>query len=81
KRDAFPMSLVEKARKDRAQGRLKRKQEKVDEINAELNPVITIEQNKGAELLHGLCMNGLKKKEEVEEIAVFPSDLKRMKRA
>ncbi|MCL7779173.1 Mu transposase C-terminal domain-containing protein, partial [Pasteurella multocida] len=42
KRDAFPMSLVEKARKDRAQGRLKRKQEKVDEINAELNPVITI---------------------------------------
>ncbi|EPE67417.1 Mu transposase C-terminal domain-containing protein, partial [Pasteurella multocida] len=38
KRDAFPMSLVEKARKDRAQGRLKRKQEKVDEINAELNP-------------------------------------------
>ncbi|MCL7838803.1 Mu transposase C-terminal domain-containing protein, partial [Pasteurella multocida] len=72
KRDAFPMSLVEKARKDRAQGRLKRKQEKVDEINAELNPVITIEQNKGAELLHGLCMNGLKKKEEVEEIAVFP---------
>ncbi|MDC4236333.1 Mu transposase C-terminal domain-containing protein, partial [Pasteurella multocida] len=46
KRDAFPMSLVEKARKDRAQGRLKRKQEKVDEINAELNPVITIEQNK-----------------------------------
>ncbi|MDX3889554.1 Mu transposase C-terminal domain-containing protein, partial [Pasteurella multocida] len=67
KRDAFPMSLVEKARKDRAQGRLKRKQEKVDEINAELNPVITIEQNKGAELLHGLCMNGLKKKEEVEE--------------
>ncbi|HDR1429939.1 TPA: transposase, partial [Pasteurella multocida] len=29
KRDAFPMSLVEKARKDRAQGRLKRKQEKV----------------------------------------------------
>ncbi|MCL7785497.1 Mu transposase C-terminal domain-containing protein [Pasteurella multocida] len=81
KRDAFPMSLVEKARKDRVQGRLKRKQEKVDEINAELNPVITIEQNKGAELLHGLCMNGLKKKEEVEEIAVFPSDLKRMKRA
>lgn len=81
KRDAFPMSLVEKARKDRAQGRLKRKQEQVDEINAELNPVLTIEQNQGAELLHGLRMNGLKKKEEVEEIAVFPSDLKRMKRA
>ncbi|HDR1912025.1 TPA: transposase [Pasteurella multocida] len=81
KRDAFPMSLVEKARKDRAQGRLKRKQEQVDEINAELNPVITIEHNQGAELLHGLRMNGLKKKEEVEEIAVFPSDLKRMKRA
>lgn len=81
KRDAFPMSLVEKARKDRAQGRLKRKQEQVDEINAELNPVLTIEQNQGAELLHGLRMNGLKKKEELEEIAVFPSDLKRMKRA
>ncbi|HHE3720172.1 TPA: Mu transposase C-terminal domain-containing protein [Pasteurella multocida] len=81
KRDAFPMSLVEKARKDRAQGRLKRKQEQVDEINAELNPVLTIEHNQGAELLHGLRMNGLKKKEEVEEIAVFPSDLKRMKRA
>lgn len=81
KRDAFPMSLVEKARKDRAQGRLKRKQEQVDEINAELNPVLTIEHNQGAELLHGLRMNGLKKKEEMEEIAVFPSDLKRMKRA
>ncbi|HDR1252733.1 TPA: transposase [Pasteurella multocida] len=80
KRDAFPMSFVEKARKERHQRRAKLKQEQLDEINAELNPVITIEHNQGAELLHGLRMNGLKKKEEVE-IAVFPSDLKRMKRA
>ncbi|HDR1365489.1 Mu transposase C-terminal domain-containing protein [Pasteurella multocida] len=81
KRDAFPMSFVEKARKERHQRRAKLKQEQLDEINAELNPVITIEQNQGAELLHGLRMNGLKQKEKVEEIAVFPSDLKRMKRA
>lgn len=80
KRDAFPMSFVEKARKERHQRRAKLKQEQLDEINAELNPVITIEHNQGAELLHSLRMNGLKKKEEVE-IAVFPSDLKRMKRA
>ncbi|MDA5607117.1 Mu transposase C-terminal domain-containing protein [Pasteurella multocida] len=81
KRDAFPMSFVEKARKERHQRRAKLKQEQLDEINAELNPVLTIDQKQGAELLHGLRMNGLKKKEEVEEIAVFPSDLKRMKRA
>ncbi|HII3694549.1 TPA: Mu transposase C-terminal domain-containing protein [Pasteurella multocida] len=81
KRDAFPMSFVEKARKERHQRRAKLKQEQLDEINAELNPVITIEHKQGAELLHGLRMNGLKKKEEMEEIAVFPSDLKRMKRA
>ncbi|MFC1059527.1 Mu transposase C-terminal domain-containing protein [Pasteurella multocida] len=81
KRDAFPMSFVEKARKERHQRRAKLKQEQLDEINAELNPVLTIEQKQGAELLHGLRMNALKKNEEVEDIAVFPSDLKRMKRA
>lgn len=80
-REAFPVAMLEQQRKERHQRRSKLKERQLAEINAELNPVITIEQNKGAELLHGLCMNGLKKKEEVEEIAVFPSDLKRMKRA
>lgn len=43
KRDAFLMSFVEKTRKERHQRRMKLKQEQLDEINAELNPVLTIE--------------------------------------
>lgn len=43
KRDAFPLPFVEQQRKARHNRRLKLKMEQVDEINAELNPVITIE--------------------------------------
>lgn len=43
KRDAFPVAFVEKSRKERTNRRLKNAMEKVDEINAESNPVITIE--------------------------------------
>ena len=51
KRDAFPVAFVEQQRKARHQRRLKLKMEQVDEINAELNPVITIEHQQGFELL------------------------------
>ncbi|THA10464.1 Mu transposase C-terminal domain-containing protein [Rodentibacter pneumotropicus] len=51
KRDAFPVSFVEKTRKERHARRAKLKQEQLDEINAELNPVITIEHQQGFELL------------------------------
>ena len=43
KRDAFPMPYVEKTRQARHARRAKLKQEQLDEINAELNPIITIE--------------------------------------
>ncbi|SUU37371.1 phage transposase [Actinobacillus seminis] len=43
KRDAFPMPYVEKTRQERHARRAKLKQEQLDEINAELNPIITIE--------------------------------------
>lgn len=43
KRAAFPEAFVEKSRKDRANRQMKLKQEQVDEIQAELNPVRTIE--------------------------------------
>ncbi|VEB25734.1 phage transposase [Actinobacillus lignieresii] len=43
KRAAFPEAFVDKARKERASRRMKLKQEQVDEIQAELNPVRTIE--------------------------------------
>lgn len=43
KRAAFPEAFVEKARRERANRRMKLKQEQVDEIQAELNPVRTIE--------------------------------------
>ncbi|EFA28228.1 usher protein [Haemophilus influenzae HK1212] len=43
KRDAFPMPFVEKTRQERHARRAKLKQEQLDEINVELNPIITIE--------------------------------------
>lgn len=43
KRDAFPMPYVEKTRQARHARRAKLKQEQLDEIHAELNPIITIE--------------------------------------
>lgn len=51
KRDSFPVAFVEKSRKERTNRRLKNAMEKVDEINAESNPVITIEHQEGFELL------------------------------
>ena len=51
KRDAFPMPFVEKVRRERHANRAKLKQEQLDEINAELNPIITIEHQQGFELL------------------------------
>ena len=51
KRDAFPLPFVEKVRKERHARRAKLKQEQLDEINAELNPIITIEHQQGFELL------------------------------
>lgn len=51
KRDAFPVTFVEKTRKERHARRAKLKQEQLDEINAELNPIITIEHQEGFELL------------------------------
>ena len=44
KRDAFPQAFIEKAREDRGKRRMKLKQEQIDEIQAELNPIRTIEQ-------------------------------------
>ena len=43
KRDAFPMPFVEKTRQERSDRRLKNVLEKADEIQAERNPVVTIE--------------------------------------
>lgn len=43
KRDAFPMPFVEKTRQERHARRAKLKQEQLDEIHEELNPIITIE--------------------------------------
>lgn len=78
KRDAFPMSFVEKTRKERHQRRMKLKQEQLDEINAELNPVLTIEHKESADWLHQLRINKQNEwEEDAEEIAVFPSEMKR----
>lgn len=43
KRDAFPQAFMDKSREDRGKRRMKLKQEQIDEIQAELNPVRTIE--------------------------------------
>lgn len=51
KRDAFPMPFVEKTRQERHARRAKLKQEQLDEIHEELNPIITIEHQQGFELL------------------------------
>lgn len=43
-RAAFPQAFVDKAREERFNRRMKLKQEQIDEIQAELNPIRTIEQ-------------------------------------
>ena len=53
------------------------KQEQLDEINAELNPVISIAHNQGAELLHGLRTKQTARFDDGEEIALLPSELRR----
>lgn len=77
KRAAFAEAFVDKARQARHQRRMKLKQEQVDEINAELNPVISIEHKESADWLHQIRVKGSSEWEEVEEIAVFPSEMKR----
>ena len=80
KRDAFPMSFVEKSRQERHQRRAKLKQEQLDEINAELNPVISIAHNQGAELLHGLRAKQVTRFDDEEEIPLLPSEMRRQQR-
>lgn len=77
KRDAFPMSFVEKSRQERHQRRAKLKQEQLDEINAELNPAISITHDTGAELLHSLRTKQVSRFDDDEEIALLPSELRR----
>ena len=78
KRDAFPETFVEKARKERAKRRMKLKQEQVDEIQAELNPIQAIEHDDGADLLHSMRMVNRWGDDE-KEIAILPSELRKQK--
>lgn len=50
-REAFPVAMVEQQRKERHKRRANLKQQQLDEINAELNPVLTIEQKNDFSLL------------------------------
>ncbi|HGO5822552.1 TPA: Mu transposase C-terminal domain-containing protein [Mannheimia haemolytica] len=50
-REAFPVAMVEQERKKRHQRRTNLQQRKLDEINQELNPVLTIEQKNDFSLL------------------------------
>lgn len=73
KRAAFAEAFVDKARQARHQRRMKLKQEQVDEIRAEANPVITIEHQPSTDLLHGL--NQVIKQKNEERVAILPSEL------
>lgn len=70
KRAAFPETMMEQSRKARAKHRLKPLLEKVDEVQAELNPVIQLERN---DLLHGISQNLVKPQKE--RLAMLPSEL------
>ncbi|MDH3001206.1 transposase [Chelonobacter oris] len=70
KRAAFPVEFVERKRVERHNRRLKLKQAQAEEINAELNPVLTIERN---DLLHGMSQNLIKQPKE--RLAMLPSEL------
>ncbi len=63
-REAFPVAMVEQQRKERHKRRANLKQQQLDEINAELNPVLTIEQKNDFSLL----ATARKPKKEVEPI-------------
>ncbi|MBE2895487.1 DDE-type integrase/transposase/recombinase [Pasteurellaceae bacterium HPA106] len=71
KRAAFPETLVEKSRKERANRRMQLKQEQISEIQAELNPTITIEHH-NTDLLSGF--NNIKL-QQAEKIPMLPSEL------
>ena len=77
KKAAFPVPMVEQQRENRAKGRLNRIKHRENEILDELNPVITIEHQQGAELLHGLRTKQVNRFDEDEEIALLPSELRR----
>lgn len=77
KRDAFPRSVREMAQEKALQAAIKRKEAQIANKKALFNPVVTIEHNEGAALLKGLRMHAIKPKERMEEIAVFPSELRR----
>lgn len=80
KRAAFPISLVEQKQRQRAEGMKKRAENKTRLAEAELNPVITIEHKESADLLHQLRISRENEWEEAEEIAVFPSEIRRKQR-
>lgn len=80
KKAAFPVPMVEQQRENRAKGRLNRIKHRENEILDELNPVITIEHQQGAELLHGLRTKQVHRFDEDEEIALLPSELRRQQR-
>ena len=80
KKAAFPVPMVEQQRENRAKGRLNRIKHRENEILDELNPVITIEHQQGAELLHGLRAKQVNRFDEDEEIALLPSELRRQQR-
>ena len=77
KKAAFPVPMVEQQRENRAKGRLNRIKHRENEILDELNPVITIEHQQGAELLHGLRAKQVNRFDEDEEIALLPSEMRR----
>ena len=80
KKAAFPVPMVEQQRENRAKGRLNRIKHREHEILDELNPVITIEHQQGAELLHGLRKKQVNHFDKDEEIALLPSEMRRQQR-
>lgn len=78
KHAAFPMPFIEQKRKERHQRRLKLKEEQVAEINAELNPTLTIEHSEGAELLRGMRIKAQAYEQiDEDEWEIFQADLNR----
>jgi putative transposase len=80
KKAAFPMPMVEQQRENRAKGRLNRIKHRENEILDELNPVITIEHQQGAELLHSLRAKQVNRFYDDEEIPLLPSEMRRQQR-
>lgn len=72
--DAFPKSVRQKAEEARVKGQVNRLDKQIQHKKSFLNPVITIEHNEGAELLHGLREKAVKPKAN-EWSAMLPSEL------